>query len=95
MSEIEKGVLDVAKSLGIDHEYVLERLKRLADFSEDDNIILQSAKELGKIIGTSGTIVKQRESGIIGMFEGFSPKAIEDAQRKEISSGENESSSEE
>ena len=95
MSEIEKGVLDVAKGMGIDHEYVLERLKRLADYSEDDNIILQSAKELGKIIGTSGVTVKQRDTGIIGMFDGFSPKALDDAQRKEISSGDDESNIEE
>ena len=81
--------------MGIDHEYVLERLKRLADYSEDDNIILQSAKELGKIIGTSGVTVKQRDTGIIGMFDGFSPKALDDAQRKEISSGDDESNIEE
>ena len=87
MSEIEKGVLDVAKGMGINHEYVLDRLKRLADYSEDDNIILQSTKELGKIIGTSGTTVKQRDIGILGMFEGFSPEQLETADRKEITDG--------
>jgi hypothetical protein len=87
MSEIEKGVLDVAKSLGIDHEYILSRLKRLADYSEDDNIILQSSKELGKIIGTSGSTIKQKELGVIGMFQGFTPDQIENVERKEISNG--------
>ena len=58
MQEIEKTVLDVAKALGVDHKYVLNRLKCLADNSEDDNIILQSTKELGKIIGTSVNTVK-------------------------------------
>ena len=87
MSEIEKGVLDVAKEMGIDHEYILDRLKRLADYSEDDNIILQSTKELGKIIGTSGTVVKQRDIGILGMFEGFSPEQLQTADRKEITDG--------
>jgi ribosomal protein L7Ae-like RNA K-turn-binding protein len=86
MTEIEKGALDVAKSLGIDHQYVLAKLKSLADYSEDDNIILQSAKELGKIIGTTGSIKK--ESGVVGIFQGFTTAELEKAtERKEISNG--------
>ena len=90
MSEIEKGVLDVAKSLGIDHEYILSKLKHLADYSEDDNIILQSSKELGKIVGTSGATIKQREVGLLGVFQGFSGDEIEGANReqKKIANGE-------
>ena len=88
MSEIEKGVLDVAKSLGIDHEYILSRLKRLSDYSEDDNIILQSTKELGKIIGTSNNTIKQKDVGVFGMFQGFTPDQLENVERKEITSGE-------
>ncbi len=84
MSEIEKGALDIAKKLGIDHEYVLNKLKSLADYSEDDNIILQSAKELAKIIGTSGGIKK--ETGIVGVFQGFTTEEIEAVQRKELQS---------
>ena len=83
MKEIEKSVLDVAKGLGIDHNYILGKLKNLADFSEDDNIILQSTKELGKIVGTSGNIVKQKEMGLIGMFQGFSPEQLEGATREQ------------
>ena len=83
MKEIEKSVLDVAKGLGIDHEYILEKLKNLADFSEDDNIILQSTKELGKIVGTSGTTIKQKEMGLLGVFQGFSPEQLEGASRIE------------
>ena len=81
MSEIEKSVLDVAKGLGIDHEYILNKLKNLADFSEDDNIILQSTKELGKIVGTSGNTIKQKEMGLLGVFQGFSPEQLEGAAR--------------
>ena len=84
MTDIEKGVLDVAKELGIDHKYILDRLKCLADNSEDDNIILQSTKELGKIIGTSVNSVKQRDVGVIGMFQGFSPEQIESVKPKKI-----------
>ena len=83
MKEIEKSVLDVAKSLGIDHEYVLGKLKTLADYSEDDNIVLQSTKELGKIVGTAGNTVKQRDVGLLGVFQGFSPDEIEGATREQ------------
>ena len=82
MKEIEKSVLDVAKTLGIDHEYILSKLKHLADYSEDDNIILQSTKELGKIVGTSSNNVKQIETGIVGMFQGFGTDDIQIAERK-------------
>jgi len=91
MKEIEKSVLDVAKGLGIDHEYILEKLKHLADYSEDDNIILQSTKELGKIVGTSGTNVKQIETGIVGMFQGFGSEDVQIAGRtKQLKSVEEE-----
>ena len=90
MTDIEKGVLDVAKELGIDHKYILDRLKCLADNSEDDNIILQSTKELGKIIGTSVNSFKQKEVGVIGMFQGFSPDQIESVKTKEIANGSSE-----
>ena len=83
MKEIEKSVLDVAKGLGVDHEYVLSKLKHLADFSEDDNIILQSAKELGKIVGTSGNVIKHKEMGLLGVFQGFSSDQIEGATREQ------------
>tara|TARA_R110000796_G_scaffold33027_2_gene85951 strand:- start:2870 stop:3643 length:774 start_codon:yes stop_codon:yes gene_type:complete len=83
MEEIQKSVLDVAKGLGIDHEYILSKLKHLADYSEDDNIILQSAKELGKIVGTSGNNIKQKEVGLLGVFQGFSQDQLEGASREQ------------
>lgn len=81
MEEIQKSVLDVAKGLGVDHEYILSKLKHLADYSEDDNIILQSAKELGKIVGTSNNNIKQKEVGLMGVFQGFSQEQLEGASR--------------
>ena len=87
VKEIERSVMDVAKENGLDHEYVLRKLKNLADFSEDDNIILQSTKEIGKIIGTTGMTMKQKEVGVIGMFQGFSPEQLESAERKMIETG--------
>ena len=92
MKEIEKSVLDVAKEMGVDHQYVLSKLKSLADFSEDDNIVLQSAKELGKIVGTSGNTIKQREVGLLGVFQGFSNEELEGASRdqKQLEEGSGE-----
>jgi|TARA_Y100000310_G_scaffold247150_1_gene252680 hypothetical protein len=84
VKEIEKSVMDVAKEMGLDHSFVLNKLKHLANYSEDDNIILQSTKEIGKVIGTTGTTIKQREMGIVGMFQGFSPDQLKIAERKEI-----------
>ena len=81
--EIEQSVLDVAKEMGVDHKYVLNKLKNLADYSEDDNIVLQSAKELGKIVGTTGNVVKQRETGLLGVFQGFTSDQIEGATREQ------------
>lgn len=88
MSEIEKSVLDVAKGLGIDHKYILNKLKHLADYSEDDNIVLQSAKELGKIVGTSGNLIKQKETGLLGVFQGFSQDQLEGAKKQPQINGE-------
>ena len=88
MQEVEKSVLDVCKGMGLDHEYVLKKLKCLADNSSDDGIVLQSTKELAKIIGTSGTTVKSREMGIVGMFQGFSPEQLEKAERPQLKEGE-------
>ena len=82
MKEVEKSVVDVARTMGIDHEYVLEKLKCLADGSQEDNIVLNATKELGKAIGTIGTTtIKQKEQGIIGLFSGFEPDQLEAAER--------------
>ena len=90
MNEIEKGVVDIAKGLGIDHEYVLRRLKMLADTGEDDNVVLQSLKELGKIIGTSTPAIK-KDVGVVGLFQGFSPKQLEKAERPQLKEGKEDS----
>ena len=85
MKEVEQSVVDVAKTMGVDHEYVLVTLKTLVDSSQEDNIVLNAVKEIGKAIGTIGGItVKQRDTGIIGLFQGFEPEQLERAKRPEI-----------
>jgi hypothetical protein len=81
MSEIDRTSKEIAKELGIDHTYILGSLKHLADSSDDQNIALQSLKELGKAIGTLGGFTKKIETGVIGLFQGFSPDELDVAKR--------------
>jgi hypothetical protein len=83
MSEIEASALEVAKELGIDHRYILRSLKCLAENAGDDNIQLQAVKELGKAIGTLGQ-TKKVETGVVGLFQGFSQDQLEAASRPEL-----------
>ena len=48
---------------------------------------MQSTKEIGKIIGTTGTTVKQKEVGVFGVFQGFSPEQLESIENKRIDDG--------
>tara|TARA_R100000501_G_scaffold7371_2_gene15422 strand:+ start:508 stop:1296 length:789 start_codon:yes stop_codon:yes gene_type:complete len=81
MQEVEASALEVASKLGIDHEYILSSLKCIADNSEDNNTQLQAVKELGKAIGTLGG-QKKIETGVVGLFQGFSPEQLEGVKRK-------------
>jgi len=81
MSQIEASALEVAKELGVDHRYILRSLKCLAENSGDDNIQLQAVKELGKAIGTLGG-TKTIETGVVGMFQGFSTEQLQGAKRE-------------
>ena len=81
MKEIEKSVMDVAKEMGVDHEYILSSMKNLIEHTDDENIALQGLKELGKAIGTLGGI-KKVETGVMGLFQGFTPDQLTGAQRQ-------------
>ena len=87
MKEVEKSVMDVAKGMGLDHDYILNALKILAETSTDENIALQSLKEIGKAIGTLGGGVRKVEQGIVGLFQGFTPEQIENVERKVLGTG--------
>ena len=82
--EVEKSVMDVAKELGIDHTYVLQSLKLLAESTDDENIALQSLKEMGKAIGTLSGGVKKIETGVMGLFKGFSPEQLDGADTRNL-----------
>jgi|TARA_Y100000310_G_scaffold295545_1_gene327009 hypothetical protein len=85
MKEIERGVMDIAKKLGIDHEYVLNNLKCLAENSVDENIQLQATKEMGKAIGTLGKpLTPKQEVGVYGMLQEFSTGQLDSVKRPEL-----------
>ena len=90
MKEVEKSVMDVAKEMGVDHEYIFRSLKLLAETSGDENIALQSLKEMGKAIGTLGGGVKKVERGVVGLFSGFTPEQLDSVERKMLSQGQDE-----
>ena len=69
------------------HSNILNNLKVLAETSADENIALQSLKELGKAIGTLGGGIKKIEQGVVGLFSGFTPEQIETAERKALGTG--------
>ena len=43
----------------------------------------QSTKELGKIVVTAGNTVKQRDVGLLGVFQGFSQDELQGATREQ------------
>jgi len=84
MKEIEKSVLDVAKEQGIDHNWILRRFKCLVENSEDEMVQLRALTELGKAVGTIGAATKQKEVGIVGMFQGFNQEDMPALVRPEV-----------
>ena len=62
-------------------EYILSSMKNLIEHTDDENIALQGLKELGKAIGTLGGI-KKVETGVMGLFQGFTPDQLTGAQRQ-------------
>ena len=92
MTEIEKSVKDIAKGLGIDHEYVMRRMKLLGDTSEDEQVSLRAIIKLGEYIGTDGIKTKTTATfGLLGEIKpGFSLEQLESAERKELPEHEKE-----
>ena len=81
MNQVHKSVADVAKQLGIDHEYILKELREFYENTEDHDSQsrLGALKELGKAIGTLGDKGKQVNTMAYARFENFSRDEIEEA----------------
>ena len=64
----------------------LERLKFLGrKLKKRRKQVKKTQTEIGKAIGTiGGATIKQKETGIIGLFQGFEPQQLESAKRPEL-----------
>lgn len=81
MGIVRQEVLDAAKRHGINEDYVISRLKKLSEVTEDEDIEFKTIKEMGNIIGlnekekiTNGTIVA-------GQFQGFTNKKLVEGRK--------------
>ena len=75
----------------VEEKKQIDEDKIVENSSEDENIVLQSTKELGKAIGTLGAPQKKNvEMGIYGMMQQFSPEEIDEAKRPMLEEVESE-----
>jgi len=74
VAEVSKSISDIATALGVDHEYIIKKLKAFSDYAKDENVGLRAVTELGKIVGTVGNQPKLLQTGIVGVFSGFDEK---------------------
>ena len=82
LKDTERNLNQILQDPSLPRDDKLRVLKQ-----RDENIALQSLKEMGKAIGTLGGGVKRIESGVVGLFQGFSPEQIENVERKMIGKG--------
>jgi len=86
---VKKELEPILKDLGIDEEYVLRGIKKIAD-GDNEKLKLQALSKLGDVLDIEDKNVTkvQQYSGF--QFSGFSPEQIERAKRKEITDGDRE-----
>jgi hypothetical protein len=80
LKALSESAKDVAKSLGLNHEWVLNNLKSIAETSISDKVKLEAVNNIGEIIGTKGD-VKKETGQLLGAFHGFSGGDLTLAQR--------------
>ena len=89
MGKITEDILKIAKNIGIDHEAVLKKYAELMKNSEDEEFQFKVNEKLGDIIGTHGDTKRVTTAfGAGAIFQGFSPKQIEDAETTALPSGD-------
>jgi len=85
MTEIRKGVLELADDRGMTDEFILDRLlaiEELASVSKDTlNVALSAIKEMMKIRGVG--IVK-KETTSIGLIARVDPKSLDSIKRHQL-----------
>lgn len=76
LKQVNKSIIEIATGQGIDHEFILSELKHFYDINKDGektaNAAVRALIELGKAIGTLGGQTQVQQTGMIGVFDGFS-----------------------
>lgn len=70
MKEINKNVDEVARELGLDYKWIMERLMKLANEADNGTVILGALRELAEWIGGKEKL-KQITSGQMTVFQPF------------------------
>jgi len=76
MGIVREEVLNAAKKHGIDEEYVISRLKKLSEVTEDEDIEFKTIKEMGNIIGLNEKNKISGGGAIVGQFQGFANRNL-------------------
>ena len=91
---LREGIQEAANNLGLTDEWVLERLKNLAESASSDKVKREAVIDVAEIIGTKGTKTKEVDT-FAGVFRGFgnddaqkvfeniNPKRLEESGAKE------------
>lgn len=81
MTELEKGVKEAAEKQGLDHEWVLSKLKEFADTAETDADKIRATIKVGDSIGTFNEAKKNKKPnqipGAVGMFKQITEEMVE------------------
>ena len=81
MNELRKEVEEAAKELRLDHKWVLERLKMIAESGEEEKNRLSATKEVAKVLQTYKPKEEKGDPfGGHGLFMGFKREQIEEAR---------------
>ena len=77
--KVAEEVKDIAKELGIDHEYILGSIKTIADDADvDPKTALEALKTLGKAIGTTEPETNKLRGGVVGYIQSFAQNKLEE-----------------
>ena len=87
MDKITEDVRKIAIGLDIDHKKILQNYLDLFTKSTDEDFKFKVNEKLGDIIGTHGETQRVKTT-FGGLFEGFSPKQLEDAEMTQLPSGD-------
>ena len=84
LSAMKEELKPICEELGIDEKSVLEGIKTAADSSEKEDVRLRALFKLSDILDLEDKNTTKITQVSGALFQGFSPEAIEEAQRPEL-----------